>query len=132
MTIVLFALLALSSVAFAQGQGGNREGRVEQLVPSIPPPDGWGNCPRCQNNADRTKVWAEEKVETRPFNPKDLSGVWGWDGVAGAFRTPPPMTAWGKEQHAATIGEKAPDGTPLHSKDRSGRGAGSPINCDPY
>ena len=39
----LVVVLSVSSGAFAQGEGGGA--RVEQLVPSIPPPDGWGNCP---------------------------------------------------------------------------------------
>ena len=127
--IVLVAVLAFSSVAFAQGREQNAAG-----VPSVPPPDGWGNCPRCQNNADRAKILQEEKVEGHAFNPKDLSGVFGWDGVTGAFnaKNVPPLTDWGKAQRAETIGVKGPDGTPLHSKDRSGRGAGSAINCDPY
>lgn len=139
--IVLAALLAFSSAALAQGgRGGNQAGNQaaaapapRDLVPSVAPPDGWGNCPRCQNNADRDKASKEYKVDGHAFNPKDLSGVWGWDGVANAFnpRTAPALTAWGKQQYDATIGEKAADGTPMHSKDTSGRGAGSAINCDP-
>ena len=125
----------------AQGGGGGRGGNnqaagapppVRDLVPSIPPPEGWGNCPRCQNNADRAKANRDLKVEGHAFNPKDIAGVWGWDGVANAFRNIPAMTAWGNQQYQLTIGEKGPDGTPLHSKDTSGRGAGSAINCDPY
>jgi hypothetical protein len=78
-------------------------------------------------------VWADYKVDGHPFNPKDLSGVWGFAGVANAFdqKTMPPLTEWGKQQHEATIGEKAPDGTPLHNRDTSGDGGGSKINCDP-
>jgi hypothetical protein len=127
--IAAAALLAFSSIAFAQ-EGG--EGRVQQLVPSIPPPDGWGNCPRCQNNTDREKDWKEHNVDTRQFNPKDLTGVWGWNGVGGIFRNPPPMTEEGKARRQETMGAIGPDGTALHSKDTSGRGAGSAINCDPY
>lgn len=132
----LVIVLAVSSVAFGQGGGQNRANASQAseaaITPSVPPPPGWGNCPRCQNNADRAKNW--KAAEGHAFNPKDLTGVWGWDGVANAFnaRTMPALTAWGKTQHEATFGEKGPDGTPLHSKDTSGRGAGSPINCDPY
>jgi hypothetical protein len=144
--IVLTAVLAFSTAAWAQAGGGRPQGgpetregaganpNVRDLVPSIPPPEGWGNCPRCQNNTDRAKARQQYKVEGHAFNPKDISGVWGWDGVGNAFnqRTMPAMTEWGKKQYEATIGDKAPDGTPLHSKDRSGRGAGSKINCDPF
>ena len=153
-TIVVFiAVLALATAAWAQGGGGgNRQGgggnrpaggaqtregaganpNVRDLVPSIPPPEGWGNCPRCQNNSDRAKAKVQYKVEGHPFDPHELTGVYGWDGVANAFRNVPPMTEWGKEQHAKTMGGKGPDGSYLHDKDTSGRGAGSKINCDPY
>src|SRR5690349_616174 len=129
--IVFIAVLALATAAWAQGGGGgNRQGggnrpageqelrtgaganpNVRDLVPSIPPPEGWGNCPRCQNNSDRAKAKAQYKVEGHPFDPKDLTGVYGWDGVGNAFRQIPPMTEWGKEQHAKTMGTKAPDGS---------------------
>jgi hypothetical protein len=146
MIVVTTAVLALSTAAWAQGggnrpQGGaeTREGaganpNVRDLVPSIPPPEGWGNCPRCQNNSDRAKARQDFKVEGHAFNPKDLTGVWGWDGVNNAFnqRNMPALTPVGQKMYEATIGEKGPDGTPLHSKDRSGRGAGSKINCDPF
>jgi hypothetical protein len=140
--VVLMAMLVLSTAVWAQGgrpQGGpdTREGaganpNVRDLVPSIPPPEGWGNCPRCQNNSDRAKAWRDFKVEGHAFDPKDFTGVWGWDGVNNAFRNMPELTEYGKQRYQETIGDKAPDGTPLHSKDRSGRGAGSKINCDPY
>ena len=123
-------VLVFFSIAPAQNQSTNER----KALPSIPPPPGWGNCPRCQNNNDRAQSWKDFKVEGHAFNPRDLSGVWGYDGVANAFNASnmPPLTEWGKKQHEATFGEKGPDGAPLHSKDRSGRGAGSPINCDPY
>jgi hypothetical protein len=135
----LAVVLAVSSAALAQAGGQNRnatnpdQGRNDRTaLPSIPPPAGWGNCPRCENNDDRTKAWTDHKVDGHAFNAKDLSGVWGYDGVATAFRNMPALTEWGKKQHEATFGDKGPDGTPLHSKDTSGRGAGSAINCDPY
>ncbi len=111
----LTVVLAFSCIAAAQAP------------PSVPPPEGWGNCPRCQNNNDRAKAWRDYKVDGHPFNPKDLSGVWGYDGVANAFdpRNMPALTEWGKQQHEATFGDKAPDGSPLHSKDTSGRSPGS-------
>jgi len=111
-------LLAFSVAAFPQGQS------------SIPAPQGWGQCPRCQNNKDRAEANAKYKVEGHPFNPHDLSGVWGFGGAAGAFRNAPPLTDWGKQQHAGTIGEKNAKGEPLHSKDRS-EGTGTQIVCDP-
>ena len=128
MVIVIAAVLASSpSSALAQGARPNTP-----AVPSVPPPPGWGNCPRCQNNADRAKASVDYKVDGHAFNPKDLSGVWGYAGVANAFdeKTMPPLTELGKQQLEATFGEKAPDGTPLRTKDTTGEGAGK-ISCDP-
>jgi len=98
---------------------------------SVPPPPGWQLCPRCQNNEDRKQAAEKYKVEGHAFDAHDLSGVWGFNGVSDAFRNPPALTPFGKERFAATIGEKGPDGAPLHSKDTSGKGGGL-INCDPY
>ena len=102
-------------------------------IPSVQPPPGWKACPRCQNATDRTKSNAEYQAAARPFNPKDLSGVWGFDGVGNAFneKAMPALTDWGKQQHEKTIGEKGSDGTALHSKDTSGQGGGAAVNCDP-
>ena len=70
------------------------------------------------------------KVEGHTFDPHDLSGVWGFAGVNGAFRNPPPLTDWGKKQHEATMGGKNAAGEYLHDKDTY-KGSGAPINCDP-
>jgi hypothetical protein len=115
---VLIAILVFSVAGAAQGPT------------SIPAPEGWSQCPRCQNNKDRVAANAKYKVEGHAFNPKDLSGVWGYSGVGGAFRNPPPMTEWGKQQHAATVGAKNSAGEVLHSKDTY-KGTGAPVNCDP-
>jgi hypothetical protein len=117
---VLVAALAFSVAGMAQVPG------------SVPAPEGWRQCPRCQNNKDRVDAKAKEKVEGHAFNPRDLSGVWGYAGAGATFRNPPPpLTEWGKQQHAATIGDKNAAGEYLHNKDTSGDGSGSQINCDP-
>ena len=122
--------IMLSSAATAAAQ--NPEPAKPEAIPSVPPPEGWKACPRCQNEADRQKANAEHKVQGRKFNPRDLAGVWGYNGVGTTFRnSPPPLTAWGKERFDATIGEKNAAGEPLHSKDTSGEGSGSQVNCDP-
>ena len=126
--VTLAFILACTPVAAAQ----NQEPAKPAAIPSVPPPDGWKACPRCQNDADRQKANAQYKVAGRKFNPRDLSGVWGYNGVGTTFRnTPPPFTPWGKERFDATIGEKNAAGEPLHSKDTSGEGSGSQVNCDP-
>jgi hypothetical protein len=97
---------------------------------SVPYPPGWKPCPRYQNNKDRVEANAKYRVDGHPFNPHDLSGVWGFNGIP-AFKNPPPMTEWGKQQHAKTFGDKSAAGEYLNNKDTSGEGSGSQINCDP-
>ena len=148
--VALLAALAFSSDGWAQGGQGAQGANVqnpggppdaarrfgnEQAAPSVPFPPGWKPCPRCQNNTDRARENQANKTEGHPYGPHDLTGVWGWDGVSNAFRDgkgAPPFTPEGKARFDATLGEKASDGTPLHSKDTSGRGNLAKVNCDPY
>lgn len=86
-------------------------------------------------NRARARDNQANKTEGHPYNPHDLTGTWGWDGVGQAFtdgKGAPPFTPEGKALFDATIGIKAPDGTPLHSIDTSGRGNSAKFNCDPY
>src|SRR6266481_6572976 len=129
--VVLVAVLAFSTAALAQGGQGGQVTGDRAVQQSIPFPTGWKSCPRCQNNEDRRQDAIKYKVQGHAFDPHDLTGVWGYDGITRAFDKSPDLTPEGKQQHDATFGEKAPDGTPLHSKDASGRGTGSKINCDP-
>jgi hypothetical protein len=115
----------------AAAQASNQEPAKPAAIPSVPPPPGWKACPRCQNEKDRQRANVEYKVEGHRFNQRDLSGVWGYQGIGTTFRNPPPFTPWGKQQFDATIGDRNAAGEPLHSKDTSGEGTASPINCDP-
>src|SRR5437879_10765609 len=121
--IALVAVLALSSYAFAQrGQGQNGpNAQAASAQASIPFPPGWKPCPRCQNNEDRRQDTIKYKVPGHAFDPHDLTGVWGYDGIGRAFSKPPDFTPLGKQQHEATFGEKTPDGSPTYSKDKIGR-----------
>src|SRR5215475_1850129 len=96
--IVAFFTVTLVQAAGQQGQNrnaGNRGGGgggdnaangrnfgTNETAPSIPPPPGWKTCPPCQNNLDRAKAAKEYDFDHPPFNPKDLTGMWGWDGIA--------------------------------------------------
>lgn len=91
------AALVLSSAAFAQ-------------APVDDTPAGWRKCPECQTAAER-KEGEKYKPAGMPFNPRDLSGVWGTlrGNVVrgpGAQVFPkdkaPAMTPWGKERFDAT------------------------------
>src|SRR6266849_5293198 len=85
---------------------GRRNRSLAQGQASVPPPEGWKKCPRCENNKDRMEMDAKYKVDGHAFDPHDLSGVWGFAGLANAFRNAPPLTEWGKQQHAKTMGSK--------------------------
>jgi hypothetical protein len=130
--VSIVALVVMMPLAASVAAAQSGEPATPEAIGSVPPPEGWKACPRCQNEADRQKANAEHKVQGRKFNPRDLSGVWGFQGVGATFRNPPPpFTPWGKEHFDATIGEKNAAGEPLHSKDTSGEGSGSLVNCDP-
>src|SRR5438445_7200556 len=103
----LIAGLAFSVAGMAQGPV------------SVPAPEGWKPCPRCQNNKDRADAKTKYKVEGHAFSPHDLAGVWGFGGAGAAFSNTPPLTEWGKQQQAATMSEKNAAGEYLHDKDTS-------------
>ena len=104
----LVAVLTLSSAGFAQKIG-----------------PGWLDCPRCQNGRDRAEMRTKYQVEGHAFGPRDLSGVWGNNGMELDLTTFPPLTAWGKQQYDATRTDETPDGTPIsNSKDGM-------LICDP-
>lgn len=106
--VVLAAILAFSPVAFAQNS------------PARP---SWRPCPRCL--LDRQVAEAVAKVKDLPFNPRDLSGVWGNNDLLLDTRTVPPMTPWGKEQYEATRAEETTAGLAVsNSKDGM-------LRCDP-
>ncbi len=94
-------------------------------------PEGWNPCPRCQNNADRTEAWARNNIdEITDYDRRDLSGVWGYNGVGGAFRNPPEMTEYGRERYAETQAEqRSQDGEWLYGQG-SEKDSGL-LDCDP-
>src|SRR5690349_107162 len=64
------ALLAFSP--FALAQRGNTGLEVAPLTPG----PGWETCPRCQNRVRIADNRKKAGVDTKPFDPHDLSGVW--------------------------------------------------------
>src|SRR5258705_11568427 len=91
-SVSIATLLAMMSLAQgAAAQAGNPEAAKPAVVPSVPPPQGWKACPRCQNAEDRKRANDEYKVEGHRFNPRDRSGVWGDQGAT-VFAKPPAFT----------------------------------------
>lgn len=85
---------------------------------------GWLPCPRCQSAPERAAARKEHKVDDRPFNPRDLSGVWGNNGME-LHVVVPPFTPKGKELYDATRAEETAAGVAVsNSKDPM-------LICDP-
>ena len=128
----LFTLIGLASVlvsalpASAQLVIGKEPGLEVKEVTAGP---GWKTCPRCQNNGHIKKAKVDFKVEGHAFNPKDLSGVWGNNGIPFDFKTKPPFTDYGKKLWEATQAEVKHPGVPATN---GGEGGKDPMmHCDP-
>jgi hypothetical protein len=114
---VSFALLAFSPFALAQGTG-------LEIVPVTPGP-GWKTCPRCQNPARVADDRKKTAVDTKPFDPHDLSGVWGNNGVPPDAKTRPPLTPEGQKLLADLMKE-------VNQKNENSPPLNDPlIICDP-
>lgn len=104
----LLALLMLSPAVLAQSG-------------SVYPP-GWLPCPRCQTGPERAA--SRKSVEGRQFNPRDISGIWGNNGVELNIVVPP-FTPKGKEMYDATRADETAEGVAVsNSKDGM-------LICDP-
>jgi hypothetical protein len=125
-TLFMALLLVSSSPAFAQLVIGKEPGLEVKEVTAGP---GWKTCPRCQNNAHIKAAKERYKVEGHAFNPKDLSGVWGNNGIPFDFKTKPPFTEYGKKLWEATQAEVKHPGVPATN---GGEGGKDPMmHCDP-
>ena len=103
--VLLAALLASWGVVRAQGDG-QAPGRAPKPgleVPLMIPGPGWKTCPRCENDAHIAKGRQESDVDTRKFDPHDLSGPWGNNGIELDLKTLPPFTPEGQKLWDATL-----------------------------
>ena len=66
--VVLPAVLLFSPLLFAQTSS-----------PASPP--GWLPCPRCQSGQERVQARQKYEVDKKSFDPHDLNGIWGNNGV---------------------------------------------------
>src|SRR6185436_18139919 len=84
----------------------------------------WLPCPRCQSREARAASRQKYDVDKRPFNARDLNGVWGNNGMEFNIVVPP-MTAKGKAMYDATRAEETAEGVAIsNSKDGM-------LICDP-
>ena len=108
----LAAVLLFASIASAQ-------------TGEITPGPGWKTCPRCQNDEQFKASLEQYKVKDHPFNPRDLSGIWGNFGTRLDMKNVPPMTDYGKKLWEATQSDVSPKGLTIsNSKDGM-------LICDP-
>ena len=81
-------------------------------VPLVTPGPGWKACPRCMNDGHIATAREKANVDKRPFNRRDISGIWSGDLVdLGGNGTPidvdtaPPFTPYGQKLYEATVSD---------------------------
>ena len=89
--VAFAALLAWSPLAEAQRPG------LE--IPIVTPGLGWKTCPRCENDAHVQDDRKKANVDAHPFDPHDLSGVWGDNGIPIDMKARPPFTPEGQKMY---------------------------------
>jgi hypothetical protein len=131
--IVLLAMvLTRSPVAYAQ-QGGpdhavSKPPKPGLEVPLVTPGPGWKACPRCENEAYGAEDRKTAKVDTRPFDVHDISGIW-----SGNLND---LEANGTPLNTAAVPSFTPYGQKLFEADQSDSpqwNSKDPMNiCDPF
>src|SRR5438093_9236440 len=101
-SILALGVLGFSSVAWAQNRGGFGSASATQPKKELIPAPGWKTCPRCTNNEQLAAANKEYKVEGHAFNPKDLTGVWGNNGMELDVKNVPSFTSEGAKMFEAT------------------------------
>ena len=72
-------------------------------------PAGWLPCPRCQTEQEQAAAAA--RMKSQAFNPRELGGPWGNNGLA--FSPAPPMTPQGQARYDAARPGMGPRAVPL-------------------
>ena len=104
---VLLGTLGAATLLFplsglAQQQGFGRQATETQSEKELTPGPGWKTCPRCTNNKQLAAANKTYKVDGHPFDPHDLSGVWGNNGMELDVKNVPAFTPKGAEMFEAT------------------------------
>jgi len=76
-----------------------------QTEKELTPGPGWKTCPRCTNNKQLAAAYKKYQVEGHAFDPKDISGIWGSNGLELDVKTVPPFTPEGQKMFEATRSE---------------------------
>ncbi len=97
-------LFPLTGLAQQRGAFG-REATESQPDKELTPGPGWKTCPRCTNNKQLAAANKTYKVDGHAFDPHDLSGVWGNNGMELDVKNVPPFTPEGQKMFDATRSE---------------------------
>ena len=101
-SVLAMAGLALAPAALAQDRNFGREATESQPDKELTPGPGWKTCPRCTNAKQLAAANKAYGVEGHAFNPRDLSGVWGNNGMELDVKNVPPFTPSGQQMFDAT------------------------------
>src|ERR1051326_9150396 len=103
---LVFPLAGLAQKLQREGQGQRegfgRDATETQSEKELTPGPGWKTCPRCTNNKQLALAYKNYKVEGHAFDPHDLSGVWGNNGMELDVKNVPPFTPEGQKMFEAT------------------------------
>ena len=103
LSFLVLACLAFGPFALAQNQGNFGRAETEtQSEKELTPGPGWKTCPRCTNSKQLAAANKAYKVEGHPFDPHDLSGVWGNNGMELDVKNVPSFTPEGAKMFEAT------------------------------
>jgi hypothetical protein len=107
LSLLVLAYVAFGPLAVAQNQEGNFGRPTTETQPDkeLTPGPGWKTCPRCTNNKQLQAAYKAYNVEGHAFDPKDLSGVWGNNGMELDVKNVPPFTPAGEKMFEATRSE---------------------------
>jgi len=104
-SILTLVCLAFSPAAFAQEGNFGRPTTESQPDKELTPGPGWKTCPRCTNAKQLAAAYKAYSVDGHTFNPRDLSGVWGNNGIELDVKSVPPFTPQGQQMFEATRSE---------------------------
>jgi hypothetical protein len=109
---MLFSIFALAGLGFSaallpQDRQFGRGTSSTQSENELTPGPGWKTCPRCTNKKQLEAAYKAYKVDGHPFDPRDLSGIWGNNGIPFDVKNVPPFTPLGEKMFEATRSEIA-------------------------
>ena len=117
-SFTIIALAVLTSLPIACGTSAPRQS-AEQAAQSPT----WLLCPQCQTDAERAE--ARARTADLPFDPHDLSGVWGQNRIQLSVPAPP-LTPRGQALYDATKADPGADGSTRTTNTKDGM-----LICDP-